>query len=453
MRVVRKLLVLFTIVTLGPLTGLARAQGDPVNQVMQEWFNQTKDQASLPPGTKITMQNWQQYRQFMPVGMIGFFEGKYFWKMPADIEMNVGPTVIHPLSRWYMDATEKYGSQTRVVHAPNGTMNIQNYVAGMPFPNPQQPDLGYKILANVWFPNQPYLLVVSPQSGLTSFCTQDRFGSQSCTKTDIVYRQLAFNSHPDVPRTESRAAGAWFTEWLMVEIPEQSKYAADLQIFWQDLSRAEDSYVFVPALRRSVRLSTSARCAPLFGSDLIHDDQRGGYNGGLSRFNPEYLGQRKILAITDLTNADGAFPTEYDGPIGWAKPSWGDWSLRDVDVIDVRRVPSQRAGYCYGSKIMYVDKQFYHELWEEIYDLNLQLWKIVRIHPHPAEVDPGQGPIPLDGSLIESFWDVQNDHVSHVFTANPDGRTDSLTYDHGAPKQFDDLSKYSTPGGLMQILQ
>jgi hypothetical protein len=34
------------------------------------------------------MQNWQQYKQFMPVGMIDLFEGKYYWKMPSDI----GPT-------------------------------------------------------------------------------------------------------------------------------------------------------------------------------------------------------------------------------------------------------------------------------------------------------------------------------------------------------------------------
>ncbi len=27
------------------------------------------EQAAIPPGTKITIQNWQQYKQFMPDGM------------------------------------------------------------------------------------------------------------------------------------------------------------------------------------------------------------------------------------------------------------------------------------------------------------------------------------------------------------------------------------------------
>jgi hypothetical protein len=54
---------------------------------------------SIPPGTLITMQNWENYKQFMPDGMIWLFEGKYFWKMPPDVEIGVGPTVIHPLPK------------------------------------------------------------------------------------------------------------------------------------------------------------------------------------------------------------------------------------------------------------------------------------------------------------------------------------------------------------------
>lgn len=451
MTVIRKFGVLLLVIALGPLSGLLHA--DEVQQTMQDWLAATKDQGTIPPGTTITTQNWQQYKQFMPVGMVGFFQGTYYWKMPSDITMQVGPTVIHPLSKSYQEASEKYGSQTQIVHNPDGTMNLSNYVAGMPFPNPQAPDMGYKILANVWFPDEPYLLVLSPHSGFGSFCTADRFGNSACTKTSVVYRQLAYNNDPNVPRTEPAANGAWYTEWLMVEQPEQSRYTADLTIFWQDLTKTEDNYVFVPALRRSLRLSASARCSPLLGSDMIHDDQRGGYNGGLNLFDSDYLGERKILAITDLTDATGMYPAEYVGQLGWAKPSWGPWSLRDVYAIDVRRVPSQRQGYCYGSKIMYVDKQFMHMLWEEIYDSNLKLWKIVRIYPHPSEVTPGQGMIPLDGSIIESYWDVQNDHKSDVFTANPDGKTDGLTYNQTAPAEFNNIVKYSSPAGLMQIMR
>ena len=127
-------------------------------------------------------------------------------------------------------------------------------------------------------------------------------------------------------------------------------------------------------------------------------------------------------------------------------------SQGEEDVRDVRRVPSERSGHCSGSKIMYIDHQIYHQVWEEIYDANLKLWKIVHIGLHPAEITPGEGLTPLDGSLIESYGDLQNDHVSHVFTANPDGKTDGLIYNKLAPPEYNNITKYSTSGGLMMIM-
>src|SRR5207237_6729615 len=135
-----------------------------------------------------------------------------------------------------------------------------------------------------------------------------------------------------------------------------------------------------------------------------------------------FLGERKILALTDVGAATGKFPSNYDMPLGWSKPSWGPWTLRDVDVLDIRRIPSQRAGYCYGSKIMYVDTNFWHPLWEETYDTNLKLWTIVSIHPAVSDV-PELGKITALLTGIEQYWDVQNDHASHIFSANPDGKT------------------------------
>jgi hypothetical protein len=47
---------------------------------------------TIPQGTIITTQNWRKYREFLPDGMAAMFEGKYFWKMPPDVQMEVGPT-------------------------------------------------------------------------------------------------------------------------------------------------------------------------------------------------------------------------------------------------------------------------------------------------------------------------------------------------------------------------
>jgi hypothetical protein len=61
---------------------------------------------------------------------------------------------------------------------------------------------------------------------------------------------------------------------------------------------------------------------------------------------------------------------------GFPKPAWGDWQLRDFEIIDVRRIPSQRSGYCYSSRIMYVGSIYHYAAWLDTVDAKLKHWKI-----------------------------------------------------------------------------
>jgi len=112
---------------------------------------------SIPPGTIITMQNWQNYRRFMPDGMAALFEGKYFWKMPPDVQMEVSPTIIVPLPKNYLAATEKYASQVKVIELPDGGLTLQGYRGGIAFPNPQEPHRGWKVPDRTSFRHDPLL--------------------------------------------------------------------------------------------------------------------------------------------------------------------------------------------------------------------------------------------------------------------------------------------------------
>src|SRR5215831_13642122 len=58
---------------------------------------------SIPAGTTITVKNWRRYREFMPDGMIALFQGDYYWRMPTDVQMEVGPAVVRPLPKTYQD--------------------------------------------------------------------------------------------------------------------------------------------------------------------------------------------------------------------------------------------------------------------------------------------------------------------------------------------------------------
>jgi len=404
--------------------------------------------APITPGTTITMSNWQRYRQFMPDGMIDLFAGKYFWKMPPDVEMDIGPTVIHPLPKGYLEATEKYSSQVSLVSLPDGGLSVAGYAGGIPFPQPSDPHEGWKILANYWFRYFPHL-VVNTSDNLGFGCTADSFGSINCSKSLYVYRQLSYNTDPGIPQTTPGGAGKFYTSWNMVEEPEQAKYTANLNIGYADLSKPQDIYVFRPALRRAEPLSAAARCSAT-GADLTPDDGRFGFNGNIPEFDANLIGEKQILSQMDVGTAGANFPQDYDMPLGWPKPSWGKWEVRDVYVLDIRKIPSKVSGYCYGKRIMYIDKQFYGALWQDLYDAKMQLWKIVLLQPIVLNI-PQIGPQNLSGAQYSHYWDIQNNHAS--FNGPNDGHGYDVLINEDAPKTWDDVERYSTLSGLNEVMR
>jgi hypothetical protein len=405
---------------------------------------------AIPAGVKVTFANWQQYRAFMPDGMIALFSGRYGTKMPADVEIDVGPPrhIVAPST--FRQATEQHSGQVRIVHLPDGRNDLAYYVAGEPFPNPSGPDKGYQVLADLWYTYSPHLAVGMPGRGLWNVRMLDRFGNSTSAKWAFVYRQVAFNTDPGVAAIDPLAAGAFYTQWLMTDEPEQAKYTTDLDILPQNNQREEANYIFLPALRRSVRFSIGARCAPLLGTDWTHDDQKPGFNGGLADFDATYLRDAKMLTLVDLSAAVADFPAQYDMPLGFARPSWGKWSVRDAWVIDIHRIASESAGYCYSKRVEYVDKETTRGLWEDLYDSSGRLWKVTMNAYYPRKV-PGTDGETIYGRFAASTWDLQNQHATLGNSTDLTGRM--ITFNSEVPKQFDDIAKYSTPGGLMQIMR
>jgi hypothetical protein len=442
--------VLFTAGLLACLNASAFAQSDLPE--LARWLSDTPPTQSIPDGAKITLQNWRTYKQFMPISMAALFSGKYQWRMPADVEMEIGPPHHHLLPKTYLDATERYGTQTRLVHLPNGHIDVQNYHGGIPFPNPHDPDRGTKILADLFWAYVPSLYLSSPiNTGTLWF--QDRYGNIVGETLDVVFRQSGWNTDPGVPVNESYAPGTWYTEWSMVESPEQSRYTALLSLFYKDQQQHPypDTYAFVPALRRSLRLSVAARCSPVYGSDWTNDDAKTiGFNGGTSLFEGTLRGERQIFGLIDYNQDYGQFPANWDMPLGFPKPSWGKWELRDVYVDDIRRIPQERSGYCYGSRVMYVDKEFFYSLWNDLYDSNMKLWKAQFWGPKVRPV-PGLGRV-ITNAVGAASYDLQNLHATYYSSAgNPLSHEPFFNSD--APAEYHDGIKYGSPSGLSQIMK
>ena len=400
----------------------------------------------IPVGTVITMQNWQQYQQFLSDGVAALFAGKYFWKIPADVKMEVGPTVVNPTPKNYQEATEKYSGQVKVVELPDGGLTLEGYHGGLPFPDPQEPHKGWKILADVWYRYIPHLSYISSASG----CTVNSTGNINCSTGNVVYRQLSYNTDPGVAGDPPDAEGRFFTQWFMILEPEQDRYTASLTIAYNDLKRQQDIYAFIPSLRRYQAVSAAARCGQTSGMDINEDDYRSGFNSNLTQFNVDYIGGKKVLALILSKMPDSKFPAGYDMPLGWPEPSWGKWQVRDIDLISASKLPAQASGYCYGKRVMYVDKSDSAPLWEELYDPAGKLWKIGGLFLRTVDV-PNVGPVDTSGSLLYEFWDIQNKHASII--ADPTDNSHAFYVNEQLPKDFLDITRYSTPSGLNMIMR
>lgn len=105
------------------LSGVAAAQMS-FDRAAYKALADSSSTATIPPGTKITMANWQQYKQFMPLWMQAAYSGQYHWTVEPKPEytVEVAPTVHYPLPSKFVENTEKYGGQTKLEQLPDGGM-------------------------------------------------------------------------------------------------------------------------------------------------------------------------------------------------------------------------------------------------------------------------------------------------------------------------------------------
>ena len=122
----------------------------------------------------------------------------------------------------------------------------------------------------------------------------DRYANKYVTEVREVNFKLKHLSDPGKPTNIPGTGDIFLTQNNVIWEPEQSKYVNALQVFHDNPGDLPESYVFVPSLRRSIRLTTAARCSPLVGSDYTQDDERS-MNLQPPIFQSKFLGYKKIL--------------------------------------------------------------------------------------------------------------------------------------------------------------
>ncbi len=294
----------------------------------------------------------------------------------------------------YKAATEKFKGQATI--AADGA--IENYTSGRPFdPEAFQPgskDDGWKAVWNWTFRWQNAGLKVDEVHWVWVRAGGEHSG-HDVMKADGgkykdyytgggsfervlagPYQRVIMSHRADLTDTDYKMDGGKgfakdtnFREYTGFTSPFDIAGTAFLILRYDDPRKADDSWAYIPSLRRVRRISVEVKSDSLLGTDHTLEDFYG-FNGRPMEHSWEYVGTARILAVARSRNTD----TVYYGPNGWAPLD--DWALRKTDVL---RMTPQRSNHPYSTKFLYIDRESGECFYANAFDKAGEVWKVWQI--------------------------------------------------------------------------
>ena len=169
-------------------------------------------------------------------------------------------------------------------------------------------------------------------------------------------------------------------------------------------AKNDDTWVYVPDLRRTRRISTAQRTDSVQGTDFSFDDLRT-FSGIPPQYSWECLEETQVIAPMNTQSL--AYPytkAEYDfGRYGFSFAN-DRWELRKAWAI---RFDPKNEDHPYHHKDLYIDKETYVPLYSFAYDRNKELWKIIWHNHRYSEDWNGNDPKARDGVWYPGWEGVE----------------------------------------------
>jgi hypothetical protein len=280
----------------------------------------------------------------------------------------------------FKDATKQFAGQARI--GPGSS--LENYTAGYPFVPEEidckgDPQAGTKL---IW--NFDYQWSGDGAQARYYYSYWDRGEElplyyEGTSKTIVLSHrpepQYLDGNDGDIFRGEKRK----FAFGVEVTAPFDARGIMLMTYRYKDSDKQtsetknDDTWVYVPTLRRVRRISSAQRTDAVSGTDFTFDDLRS-FAGIVPQYEWSCLGEMEILA--PMNSKVKAYPYEKDHNFGPYGLSYADdnWELRKA--VKIRFVP-RNPDHPYHHKDIYLDKQTMVPLYSFAYDQKEELWKII----------------------------------------------------------------------------
>jgi len=379
--------------------------------------------ADVQPGDVITKANMDKIKDLVGPGIA--------WCVEHGMTMNIVPAKKVEWPRPYREATEAHRGQ---VHLSADGTRLENYVSGMPFPDVDvnDPEAANKIM---W--NYQYKPTITDDVLMRDFQVPSgplTFTAPMVPEREFVVgdlRRLYYNGRlfvdpkPDLPNPQQ----VRYKEILSpIVTPFDMKGVGQLSIRYLSAARQDDTWLYIPAVRRARRMSTTQRSDSLFGQDTDADSYWG-YSGHIAWSTWKLLGVKDVVAVMHREH----FPAKRC-PDGADFVYCDNWEKRRAYVIEgVSKLPQ----YAYSKRVLYIDTESWVVFASENYDRGGELWKLwLEFYSFRKQAPPPAKIVYADemGFVSGTMIDMQSNHATIIWIPGPDSPDPDTWYFNQGPK-------------------
>jgi len=350
----------------------------------------------LKAGDVIDKNNVGKYAELVPE-LVRILVEKYNLKL---IYTDYKPIVP---SDGYIEATNKYHGKVRIIDTGKEARKkgIFDYVAGLPFPNPQN---GLEIAWNYQYSyngddadNYFAVYWISANRGV------ERWEEWRWAYIVRAMHRTDIEPIPDIPefaKNQVQYLSLTTTLW-----PYDKKGFSALYSRFEE-PKDQEGWIYIPSQRRATRFSFGTRGDAWNNTDLLYEDVRG-YMGYPEWMNWKLLGKKTYLAPMHSGLVPGKENVEKNFDFkNW--PHWNPrmkWEPRAMYVVEA--IPKFK-DYPYSKMVCYFDAETYYMVFKTTYDKKGQLWKIL-VQAFSDSPDPRRLPPAIGTALVV---DLQAEHAT-----------------------------------------
>jgi hypothetical protein len=359
------------------------------------------------PGDIINSGNVDQYKEYFPSFMVQFIKDGYDgFETPAVIHVREGA----PIGLGKVNREGGELNKGKVTLDADG--NLVGHVWGIPFIDvqPGDPDAGRKAL---W--NYNYRVSGDDMKAKNYMMFKKRSKTGRLVKGTMDLARLQFSGRAYVdpkPALPDNPNDIWWAQILKSNIAPATGMRT---LIWRynDPSKNDDLWNYIPTLRRTLRMLSSERATPIHGSVTTWDDA-GGFDGRMADFNFKMIRQRKMLVLRNTTRWSTDLP---NGMIDNLVPCGPDEPYELVNLWEIEITPKNDPRYPFPVRTVWMDPEAEMLFYAEVFDKQGQLWKgqINCTKKQPFADDP-------DDWVVAQPISITIDVITYAYSVNYSGQ-------------------------------